>query len=134
VTPINKYASYICKYILQGEPLYQPTVFVLCSPVTFSAAYHFMYYLSEIGKATIVGVPSSQAGNTFMEVTPFKLPHTGVEGSISNAVQILYPTNKEKGKILMPEYAMQWKDYLQYDFDEHAELLFILDKLMDEKN
>jgi hypothetical protein len=112
---------------LEGNPIYEPHVIVLSSPKTFSAAYHFMYYLSEIGKATIVGVPSRQAGNSFMESTPFELSNTKIKGSISNSVQLMFPNDPKKGMVFMPDYPMYWKDYAKYNFDENTEVLFILD-------
>lgn len=112
---------------LRGVPLYQPHVVVLCSPATFSAAYHFMCFLAQVGGATVVGVPASQAGNTFMEVTPFELPHTKIDGSFSSALQIMFPHDPQKGKVYMPDFPMQWKDYGTYDFDPDAEILYVLD-------
>lgn len=118
---------------LNGKPIYEPHVIVLCSPETFSAAYHFMYYLTEIGKATVIGVPSSQAGNAFMEVTPFELPNTKIKGSISNSAQIMFPANEEKGNVFMPDFAMTWKDFTKYEYDENAELFFCLDLIKEGK-
>lgn len=112
---------------LNGQPIYRPHILVLSSPKTFSAAYHFMYYLREIGNATVVGVPSRQAGNTFMESTLFELPHSKINGSISNSKQIMFPDNPEVGKILMPDFPMTWIDYIKYNFDKDAELLYCID-------
>lgn len=112
---------------LNGKPVYEPHVIVLCSPQTFSAAYHFLYFLSEIGDATIVGVPSSQAGNSFMETTPFELPRTKISGSISNAKQVFFPDDEQKGKIFIPDFSMTWEDFAKYDFDKNAEVLYCLD-------
>ncbi len=118
---------------LNGKPVYEPRVIVLCSPETFSAAYHFLYYLSEIGNATIVGVPPSQAGNAFMESTFFELPNTQTRGSISNAKQVLFPGNNEKGKIFTPDFPMAWADFAKYNFDKNAEILYCLDLIKREK-
>ncbi|MDR1197452.1 MAG: hypothetical protein LBK94_00350 [Prevotellaceae bacterium] len=114
---------------LNGKPLYEPRVVVLTSPKTFSAAYHFIYFLTQIGDALVVGVPSRQAGNTFMESTQFELPNTHVTGSISNSMQVFFPDNPAKGKTFMPDYPMNWNDYAKYDFDENAEILYVLDML-----
>jgi hypothetical protein len=110
-----------------GQPIYTPKIIILTSPVTFSAAYHFMWFLYSIGDAKIIGVPSSQAGNTFMENTPLELPLTHIQGSISNAVQIFFPDDKVKGKILMPDYPMNWELFKKYSFDNNAEILYVLD-------
>ena len=112
---------------LNGIPVHEPVVIVLTSPRTFSAAYHFTYFLSQIGKTYIVGVPSRQAGNTFMETTNFQLPNTKISGSISNSHQIFFPNDHARGKVLMPDFAMNWEDYAKYNFDSNAEILFVLD-------
>jgi len=118
---------------LNGEPIYEPVVIVLTSPQTFSAAYHFVYFLTQIGKTYVVGVPSRQAGNTFMETTNFELPNTKISGSISNSLQIFYPDDPKKGKVLMPDFAMNWNDYAKYNFDTNAEILYILDLINSNK-
>ena len=115
---------------LNGTPVHEPHVTVLCSPQTFSAAYHFMYLLTQIGRTTIVGVPSRQAGNSFMENTHFKLPNTKIKGGISNGVQIFFPNDPHKGKILTPDFAMRLHDFAKYEFDPNAEISYALD-LMD---
>ncbi len=98
---------------LDGKPVYSPErVFVITDDGTFSAAFHYAFYLWKMG-ATVVGVPSAQAPNTFMEVTPFKLPYTGLTGSISNSAQVFLPGD----------------DYRRYGFDHHAELLYLMDYL-----
>ncbi len=112
---------------LDGAPVYTPRIIVLTSPDTFSAAYHFMYFLWEMGGTTVVGVPSRQAGNAFMETTPFTLPHTGIEGSISNSVQIFFPDDPERGQVFMPDFPMGWRDFAAFDFDPHAEVLYALE-------
>jgi hypothetical protein len=114
---------------LNGKPIHEPVVIVLTSPRTFSAAYHFTYLLSQIGKTYIAGVPSRQAGNTFMETTNFELPNTKISGSISNSYQMFFPDDLEKGKVLMPDFTMNWTDFAKYDFDSNAEILFVLDLL-----
>lgn len=118
---------------LNGKPIHEPHVIVLCSPKTFSASYHFLYWLTQIGNATVVGVPSRQAGNTFMEMTDFELPHTKITGSISNALQLFFPDDPVKGKVFMPDFPMQWSDYSTYNFDENAEILYVLDLIKEGK-
>jgi len=112
---------------LNGKPIHEPKIYVLTSPHTFSAAYHFVYFLTQIENVSIIGVPSRQAGNTFMETTDFELPNTKISGSISNSLQVFYPDDPDKGKVLMPDFAMSWEDFAKYDFDKNAEILFVLD-------
>jgi C-terminal processing protease CtpA/Prc len=118
---------------LNGKPIYEPVIIVLTSPKTFSAAYHFTYFLTQIGKTYIVGVPSRQAGNTFMETTSFELPNTKISGSISSSLQIFYPDDPQKGKVLMPNFIMNWNDFVKYDFDSNSEILFVLDLINNKK-
>ncbi|HSG80634.1 MAG TPA: S41 family peptidase [Gemmatimonadota bacterium] len=111
---------------LNGAALYTPSVVVLIDPGTFSAAYHFAYRLRHLG-AQIVGVPSAQAGNAFVDVTPFRLPRSELEGSIARTAQILFPGDPENGRVLMPDFPMSYEQFQRYRFDEHSELLYALD-------
>ncbi len=111
---------------LDGRALYTPTVLALVDAATFSAAYHFMYRLWHLG-AKIVGVPSSQAGNAFVDVTPYRLPNSGLSGSIARTAQILFPDDEERGRTLLPDFPMMLSDFEAYDFDEHAEVRYAID-------
>ncbi len=116
-----------------GGAIYTPDrVFVLTDPGTFSAAFHYAFYLWKMG-ATIVGIPSAQAPNTFMENTFFTLPYTGLEGSISNAAQVFLPADDPRAKIFWPDIMLTGDDYRRYGFDRHAELLYLMDYLELEK-
>lgn len=67
----------------QGKALYTPEhIYVITNERTFSAAFHYTFYLWKMG-ATLVGIPSGQAPNTYMEQTLFRLPYTGMQGSIN---------------------------------------------------
>ena len=126
--------SYMCldKDILRaqnGEPLYRPEhVYVVTNEGTFSAAFHFTYMLWKMG-ATIVGVPSSQAPNTFMESTPFTLPNTGIQCSVSNAIQRFFPADDPRAKVFWPDWTPKWEDYRRLGFDSRADLLYILENI-----
>lgn len=111
---------------LGGSPLYTPpVVIVLCDPGTYSAAFHFMFYLKEMG-AKIVGVPSSQSPNTFMEVTPFTLPESGISGSISNSAQVFMPEDP-RADVLHPDFEVDYAVLKRYKFDGDVTLLYALD-------
>ena len=110
-----------------GQPVYTPKhIYVLADADTYSAAFHYMFYLWKMG-AKIVGVPSSQAPNTFMEVTPFTLPRTNLEGSISNSLQLFLPADDPCAKQFTPDILLTYDDYKRYNFDNQAEVLFLLD-------
>lgn len=127
--------SYICldKDMLlaqDGAPLYRPEhVYVVTNEGTFSAAFHFTYMLWKMG-ATVVGVPSSQAPDTYMEVTPFTLPNTGIECSASNSIQRFLPADDPRAKVFWPDWIPSWEDYRQVNFDSRADLLYILSRLL----
>lgn len=112
----------------QGKPLYTPEqIYVITDERTFSAAFHYTYYLWKMG-ANIVGVPSGQAPNTYMEQTLFRLPYTGMKGSISNSIQICLPAKDRRAKTLYPDLMPTYQDYRKYNFDRHTEILYLLDR------
>ena len=112
----------------QGKPLYAPKhIYVVTNDHTFSAAFHFTFYLWKMG-ATIVGVPSGQAPNTFMEQTLFRLPYTGLQGSISNSAQYFLTSDDKRAKTLYPDLMPTYEDYRKYKFDTQAEILYLLEE------
>lgn len=112
---------------LEGKPLYTPkNLYVLTDEKTFSAAFHYAFFLWKMG-ATLVGVPSRQAPNTYMEQTPFELPHTRLKGSISNSIQIFLPEKDKRAKIFFPDRMLSYEDYKKYGFDQQSEIMFLLD-------
>lgn len=111
---------------LGGTPYYRPKqIFVITDPHTNSAAFHYAFYLWKMG-ATLVGVPSSQAPNTFMEITPFKLPFTGLTASISNTMQQFFPTDSSLAKALRPDIEITTKDYYKFNLDSNTPILRVL--------
>ena len=113
-----------------GQPVYTPKhIYVLADADTYSAAFHYMFYLWKMG-AKIVGVPSSQAPNTYMEVTQFTLPRTRLEGSISNSMQLFLSTDDPCAKQLIPDILLTYDDYKRYNFVSQAEVLYLLDYIM----
>ena len=110
-----------------GDPIYTPKeIYVVTDVQTFSAAFHTAYMLWKMG-AKVIGVPSGQAPNTYMEVTRFKLPNTCLECSVSNSLQICFPKGHAKAKIFTPDFQLTYNDYQKYNFSKDAELLYILD-------
>lgn len=115
---------------LQGSPLYTPEhIYVVTDEKTFSAAFHYAFFLWKMG-ATLVGVPSRQAPNTYMEQTPFELPYTRLKGSISNAMQIYLPEKDKRAKIFSPDRMLSYEDYKKYGFDRQAEIMFLVDHIL----
>lgn len=112
-----------------GMPMYTPEkIYVVTDEGTFSAAFHYAFYLSKMG-AEITGETSSQAPNCYMEVTPFTLPLTGLSGSISNAMQIFLPRDDPRAKEFTPDITITYDDYSHYGFDGNSILIYLLDSL-----
>ena len=110
-----------------GQPLYKPeNIYVLTDARTFSAAFHYTFYLWKMG-VKIVGVPCRQAPNTFMEGTWFNLPYTGAQCSISNSIQIFLPADDKRARIFYPDIMPSVEDYSRYSFDANTEILYLLD-------
>jgi hypothetical protein len=117
---------------LDGKPLYRPKhIVVLVDPATFSAAFQMEFYLKGLG-ATLVGVPSAQSPNTFMEVTPFTLPISHLEGSISNGTQVFMPETPS-ANVLPLDFNTTYAIFRKYGFDEDASLRYALELLGNEK-
>lgn len=117
----------------QGKPVYTPeNIYVVTDERTFSAAFHYAFYLWKMG-ATIVGIPCMQAPNTFMEQTPFQLPYTQLNGSISNSMQIFLPPNDRRAKTFWPDLMPTYDDYKRYQFDIHSEIRYLLDQIEQKK-
>ncbi len=113
----------------QGMPVYCPkNIYVITNEYTFSAAFHYAFYLWKMG-AKIIGVPSMQAPNTFMEQTFFKLPYSKLEGSISNSAQFFLPVKDYRSIIFWPDLIPTYNDYKRYGFDKHSEIMFLLDQI-----
>lgn len=116
-----------------GKPVYTPEhVYVLINPTTYSAAFHYAFFLWKMG-ATVVGLPSKQAPNTYMEATPFELPRTKLTGSISNSLQLFMPNDAPRAHQFTPDLMPTYEDYKHYNFDMNTELLFLLDYIKNQE-
>ena len=116
-----------------GKPVYTPEhVYVLINPTTYSAAFHYAFFLWKMG-ATVVGLPSKQAPNTYMEATPFELPRTKLKGNISNSLQLFMPNDDPRAHQFTPDLMPTYEDYKHYNFDQNTELLFLLDYIKNQE-
>jgi len=117
---------------LQGKPLYTPKrVIVLCDPSTFSAAFQATFVLHEMG-ATVVGVPSAQSPNAFMEAAEYVLPESGIKGTISIGMQMYIPADPTIN-VLRPDFETSSDIFWRYEADEDASLRYALDLLSSRK-
>lgn len=130
----NGYRGFGGEFIKKALELkMHPQIIVLTSINTFSAAYHFAYFLKKLGKATIVGVAPRQAGNSFMQGTQIVLPNTHITGSISNSIQILFKKDKQTGKLLHPDFEMDWNEFKKFNFDKESEVLKSIELIENKK-
>jgi hypothetical protein len=117
---------------LNGKPLYRPAkVVVLCDPGTFSAAFQAMFLLHQMG-ATVVGVPSAQSPNAFMEGTEYTLPESDIKGLISNGMQLFMPRDP-LANVFHPDFETTYSVFSQYDADDDSSLRYALDLLTNKK-
>lgn len=116
---------------LAGSPLYRPRqIFVITDTQTNSAAFHYAFYLWKMG-ATLVGVPSSQAPNTFMEITPFRLPYSGLTASSSNTMQQFFSAESPMAKVLKPDVEITSRDYANFNLDADTPVMKVLEMCRD---
>ena len=111
------------------ENYYRPEkVVVLTSACTYSGGFDVAASLYDAG-AKLVGTPSSQAGNCFIDILKYKLTNTGIQGGISYTYWLMFPDDPEKGKVLKPHYELTYEKLASYNFDPNAEVLLALEML-----
>jgi len=111
----------------EHEKYYCPkNVIVICNEITYSAGFDMLRNLYYNG-ATIVGVPSSAAGNSFGDYIRWKLNNSGIEGTVSHKCDLAFPNDPEKGKLLPPHYPLTYKKLAGYGFDPNASIRYALE-------
>jgi hypothetical protein len=103
-------------------------IVVLCSSRTFSGGFTLMWALQEFG-ATVLGTPSAQAGNAFMDVLQFALPNSALEGQISSKQVAYFPGDPQRGTVLLPDVELTYELLAEYEFDRNASVLLAMDRL-----
>ena len=73
-----------------------------------------------------MGVPSAQAGNCFIDALQYNLPRSGLRGSISYKLSLMYPDDPEAGRVLRPARELTYPDPRAMDFDPNASLRLAL--------
>ena len=107
-----------------------PRVVVVTSASTYSAGFDLAAALHRRG-AWLAGVPSSQAGNCFIDTLGFELPHSGLRGNLSYERSLLFPDDPEKGKVLRPDAVLTYERFAAVEFDPHAAVLLALEMIAD---
>ncbi len=113
---------------------YRPkNIIILCSPLTTSSGYAFMYdHWAAGGK--LVGISSSQAGNACGAWVGFKLNYSRLKGGISHLYITHFRDNPKMGRTFRPDYEMTYDDLKSFDFDPNAEILFAMGLIDSLKN
>jgi len=105
-----------------------PRVVVLTSARTYSAAFDAVLQLRAHG-AAVVGVPSSQAANCFIDVVGFRLAHSRLTGTISFKWSVGLPQDPQNGTLLRPDRELSYADDRAFKFDPNATILLAIDFL-----
>jgi hypothetical protein len=113
--------------ILSNEPAEGFRVAVIVDGATFSAAFDLTYHLHRLG-AVLVGVPPSQSPRAFTDSTPFRLTHSGLEGSLSRSA-VVYPGIPEEGGAVIMDVPMTWDRLADFDFHPDASIRAALEAL-----
>jgi hypothetical protein len=109
-----------------------PRVVVLTSGRTYSAAFDAVLQLRAHG-AAVVGVPSSQAANCFIDTIGFQLAHSHLTGSISFKWSVGLPQDPKNGTILQPDRELTYADDRAFQFDPNATILLAMHDLSSHK-
>ena len=105
---------------------YRPkNIFILCSPLTNSSGYAFMYDQWAAG-GKLVGIPSSQAGNACGAWIGFKLNNSNLGGGISHLYITHFRDDSEMGRTFRPDFEMTYDNLNSYNFDPNAEIIFTM--------
>ncbi|MDD5310026.1 MAG: S41 family peptidase [Deltaproteobacteria bacterium] len=103
-------------------------VIVLTSAHTYSAGFDLVAMLAKNG-ATVIGVPSAQAGNCFIDGLPFHLTNSGLEGDISYKQSLMFPDDPVRGEMLRPEVELTYEKLVALAFDPNASVILALETL-----
>lgn len=113
----------------ENEGCYFPEkILVLSSNATQSSGFDLLTNLYRLG-AEIVGVPSSQAGNSFGNIRHFVLPHSQLQGYVSTKYFVRFPHEAATGFALQPHHTLTYRRLAALDFDPNASLLLALEIL-----
>jgi len=113
----------------EDEGCYFPErILVLSGNATQSSGFDLLTNLYRLG-AEIVGVPSSQAGNSFGNVRHFALPNSKLEGHVATKYFVQYPDEAATGFALQPHHTLTYRKLIDLNFDPNASVLLALEVL-----
>ena len=100
-------------------------VVVLTSARTYSAGFDAVLALRTHG-AKVVGVPSAQAANCFIDTVSFRLIHSRLEGQISFKWSVALPEDPN-GQVLPTDPELTYERFKALRFDPNAALILALE-------
>lgn len=103
-------------------------ILVLSGNGTQSSGFDLLAHLYRLG-AEIVGVPASQAGNSFGNIRHFVLPYSQLEGYVSTKYFVHFADEAPIGFTLAPHHLLTYRRLVDFDFDPNASLLLALETL-----
>jgi len=101
---------------------WSPRVLVLTSARIYSAAFDAVLTLKAHG-ATVVGVPSSQAANCFIDTLHFQLAHSRAQGGLSYKWSVRLSEDPKAGSLLRPDQELTYERFKALHFDPNATVL-----------
>lgn len=101
--------------------MWTPRVVVVSSARTYSAAFDVVAMLHAHG-AELVGVPSAQAGNCFIDSLSFELKNSHIRGHLGFKRSLSFPHEPGKGRLLRPDMELTYDTLSRMSFDPHAAL------------
>lgn len=103
-----------------------PKVVVLTSARTYSAGFDAVLRLRAHG-AKVVGVPSSQAANCFIDTVGFELTCSHLRGQIPFKWSVGLPDDPDHATLFHPDRELTYATFKALAFDPNAALLLALD-------
>jgi hypothetical protein len=110
------------------EASWTPHVLVLTSADTYSAGFDLAVDLYHQG-ADLIGVPSAQAANCFIDGLWYGLEHSQLEGWVSFKRSLGFPNDPERGKLLRPHHELTYVYLARQGFDPHATVRLALEHI-----
>ena len=103
---------------------WQGRLIVVTSARTYSAGFDLAAALRDLG-ATVVGVPSAQSGNGFIDALSHRLSRSGLEVGVSYKRNVRFP-DEAAPALLRPERELTWADLTAMQLDPNASLRLAL--------
>lgn len=125
---IARSPTFKAEFARHSQPIKPSRVVVITSASTYSAGYDLAALLYKQG-AVIVGTPSSQAGNCFIDSLFYQLHHSKLSGSISYKRSLDFPENPRIGRVLSPDISLTCQRLRELKLDPNASVILALEHL-----